>query len=62
MATNLRAKLPSSDKLIIHDLNLEVTAKFKSDNQNVEVAQTVREVAEQSVSTIALPSSPISAP
>lgn len=50
MAQNLRAKLPSSDNLIIHDVNSEATARFVKENSNVEVAEDVRDVAEKSVS------------
>ena len=49
MATNLRAKLPKSDTLIIHDLNSEATAKFVKENQGTEIATSVRELAERSV-------------
>lgn len=49
MAQNLRAKLPSTDKLIIHDVNSEATAKFAQEQSNVEVAQDVRDLAERSV-------------
>lgn len=49
MAKNLRAKLPSSDKLIIFDKNEAATSQFAKDNQGTEVATCVREVAEKSV-------------
>ena len=49
MAQNLRAKLPSTDKLIIHDVNEEVTASFVKEQPNTEIAKNVREVAEKSV-------------
>jgi len=49
MATNLRAKIPKSDTIIVHDVNKDTTAKFAKDNEGVEVAQNVREVAEKSV-------------
>jgi len=52
MAQNLRAKLPSSDKLIIHDVNSEATSRFAKENSNVEVAEDVRDVAEKSVSRV----------
>ncbi|KAL2025771.1 hypothetical protein VTO58DRAFT_102954, partial [Aureobasidium pullulans] len=56
MAQNLRAKLPSSDKLIIHDVNSEATSRFAKENSNVEVAEDVRDVAEKSETVItALP-------
>lgn len=50
MAQNLRAKLPSSDNLIIHDVNSETTSRFVQENSNVEIGQDVRGVAERSVS------------
>lgn len=50
MARNLRSKLSSSDKLIIFDVNTDGTAKFAKEMQGVEVANSVREVAEKSVS------------
>lgn len=49
MAQNLRAKLPSSDKLIIHDVNTEATSRFTKETSNVEVAESVRDLAEKSV-------------
>lgn len=49
MAQNLRAKLPSSDKLVIFDKNEDATSRFANDNQDTEVANSVREVAEKSV-------------
>jgi len=50
MCMNLRAKIPSSDEIIIHDVNPQVTAKFCSEHkQGVHIAQNVREVAEKSV-------------
>ncbi|KAI5236672.1 hypothetical protein E4T43_08441 [Aureobasidium subglaciale] len=56
MAQNLRANLPSSDKLIIHDVNSQATAQFAKENANVEVAEDVRDVAEKSETIItALP-------
>ena len=50
MAQNLRANLPSSDNLIIHDVNSEATARFAKEVSNVQVAEDVRDVAEKSVS------------
>jgi hypothetical protein len=55
MAQNLRAKLPSSDNLIIHDVNSEATARFAKENSNVQVAEDVRDVAEKSVSWLYIP-------
>lgn len=49
MASNLRAKLPKSDTVIVHDINADATSKFKSENEGVEVASSVREVAVRSV-------------
>ena len=52
MAKNLRAKIPKSDKLVIHDVNPAVTAQFAEEHagQTIEVAQSVREISEQAVS------------
>jgi hypothetical protein len=49
MAKNLRSKIPSSDTMIIHDVNPAVTDSFAKEMGNVTVAQSVREVAENSV-------------
>jgi 3-hydroxyisobutyrate dehydrogenase-like beta-hydroxyacid dehydrogenase len=49
MAKNLRAKLPSSDQLFVYDKNEEATSRFAKENQGVEVATSVRHVAERSV-------------
>lgn len=49
MAKNLRSKLPSSDKLIICDKNEDATSRFAKEMQGVEIAENVRELAEQSV-------------
>lgn len=57
MAQNLRAKIPDSDTLIVHDHNSEVVEKFKNEvgtaaaGTGVEVADSPREVAEKSVRT-----------
>lgn len=50
MAQNLRKNLPSSDNLIIHDVNSEGTARFAKENSNVQIAEDVRDVAEKAVS------------
>lgn len=49
MAKNLRAKLPPSDHLIVYDKNEEAASRFAKENQGVEVATSVRHVAEKSV-------------
>lgn len=49
MAQNLRAKLPSSDKLVIFDKNEDATSRFVKENQDTEVASNVRDVVEKSV-------------
>ena len=51
MAKNLRAKLPPTDDLIVHDKNVQATSSFAQEmaGSNVEVASSVREVAEKSV-------------
>ena len=63
MAKNLRAKIPASDTLIIHDRNTEATTNFvqeigiaassagaESKGLGIEVASSPRVVAEKSVS------------
>ena len=65
MAKNLRAKIPTTDTLIIRDVNEHATEKFVQeareaarssgagdDTSKVVVAQNAREVAEQSVSRV----------
>lgn len=49
MAKNLRDKLPSSDQLIVYDKNVDATFRFAKESQGVEVASSVRDVAEKSV-------------
>ena len=49
MAKNLRTKIPSSDTMVIHDVNPAVTEQFAKEVGNVEIAQNVREVAEKTV-------------
>ena len=49
MATNLRNKIPSTDSILIHDVNKEVTSSFAAEHKGVEIAENVREVAERSV-------------
>ena len=53
MAKNLRAKLPKSDKLVIHDINTTATEQFAEEHtgQNVEVVKSVRKISEQAVSS-----------
>ncbi|KAK5160793.1 hypothetical protein LTS14_001806 [Recurvomyces mirabilis] len=48
MASNLRSKISSSDKMYIHDVNPAVTEQFAKEIGNVEIAQSVRDVAEKS--------------
>ena len=63
MAKNLRAKLPATDNLIIHDKNTEATSNFVKEmglaasnaragekGFNIDIASSVRDVAERSVS------------
>lgn len=65
MAQNLRAKIPESDTLIIHDRNRELSQKFKEEvgiaaagagakgkANAIEVSDSPRELAEKSVRTI----------
>jgi 3-hydroxyisobutyrate dehydrogenase len=54
MARNLRAKLPADDVLFVQDVNKEASSKFLEENPTgVRIADSVREVAEKSVSYIA---------
>lgn len=63
MAKNLRARVPEDDKLVIYDRNEDVSAQFVHEydhrdsnmgslriGENIEVADTAREVVERSVS------------
>ena len=57
MAKNLRAKIPTTDKLVICDRDQEATSNFvreaeagSSSAQEIEVVSTPRKVAEQAVS------------
>jgi hypothetical protein len=61
MARNLLAKIPSSDNLIIRDVNDDVMQRFiqeanTADTSNsasrVQIASSVREVAEKSVGNV----------
>lgn len=59
MAQNLRAKIPSSDTLVIHDRNTEATTKFmqeasgtSNEEMRIEVVSSPRQVAEKSEVTI----------
>lgn len=52
MASNLRSKIQPSDDMIIHDVNPTILEKFQKEFSsvgNVKIAESVREVAEQSV-------------
>lgn len=53
MATNLQAKLPSTDTIFIHDINTDATQRFldekSSGGANVEIAETVRAAAQDAV-------------
>ncbi|KAF2719082.1 hypothetical protein K431DRAFT_287105 [Polychaeton citri CBS 116435] len=48
MALNLRAKIPKSDTMFIHDVNPTICEKFKQETGNATIVQGVREVAENS--------------
>lgn len=52
MAKNLRTKISSSDTMLIHDVNPAVTESFKQEVGNVEIAKTVREIAENTETII----------
>lgn len=49
MAKNLRTKIPDSDTMVIYDVTQGALDKFKSEVGNVEIAKSVREVAEKTV-------------
>lgn len=52
MAKNLRAKIPASDLLVIHDKKTEATTRFVEEmgmKAGIEVASSARGVAEKSV-------------
>ena len=66
MAKNLRAKIPSSDTLVIRDVNDEAVERFVAESKElastseltvkdafkVDVAASSREIAERSVSEL----------
>ncbi|GAM85083.1 hypothetical protein ANO11243_030860 [Dothideomycetidae sp. 11243] len=52
MAVNLRTKLPSSDQVIVYDINTEATGRLQKEHKGVEVARSAREVAEKSETII----------
>lgn len=63
MAQNLRAKIPSSDTLVIHDRNTEATSKFMQEaggaanaDKAIDVVGSPRQVAERSVSSSSITS------
>lgn len=49
MAKNLRSKIAETDTMTIHDVNPSMTEEFRKEMGNVEIANSVREVAENSV-------------
>jgi hypothetical protein len=51
MANNLREKMHKADTMVINDVNDAATQKFmrEGSTDNVTIAKTVREVAEQTV-------------
>jgi len=53
MAKNLRAKIPEGDTLTVFDVNAASTEKLKSEasSQNLRIASSPKEVAQNSVST-----------
>jgi 3-hydroxyisobutyrate dehydrogenase len=53
MAKNLRQKISPSDTLFVQDVNAAATKRFTAEfgkDYDVQVAETVKEVAEKSVS------------
>jgi hypothetical protein len=65
MARNLRSKLPSSDTLLIQDINIDATKRFleeanaTSAGASVQIANDVREASENSVSILSRQPCPI---
>lgn len=55
MARNLRKKIPQSDTMIVQDINPDVSNDFAKQVGDVQVATTVREVAENAVRTASRP-------
>ena len=51
MARNLRTKISESDTMVIHDVNPTACESLAKEIGNVEVAKSVREVAEKAVCT-----------
>jgi hypothetical protein len=55
MARNLQSKLPSSDTLLIQDINVDATKRFMEEAEatstgaTVRIASNVREASEKSV-------------
>lgn len=49
MARNLRKKISESDSLYIQDVNPAVCEQFKKEVGNVEIVESVRQVAENAV-------------
>ena len=52
MAKNLRAKIAESDTLVVNDVNPEACSKLQKEVGNIEIAKSVREVAEKTVREI----------
>jgi hypothetical protein len=57
MARNLQSKLPSSDTLLVQDINVDATKRFAEEAKTISsgaavlIASDVREASENSVST-----------
>ena len=49
MAKNLRNKIATTDTMLIHDVNPAVTKAFADELGNVKIANSVREIAENTV-------------
>ncbi|SMY27806.1 unnamed protein product [Zymoseptoria tritici ST99CH_1A5] len=52
MAQNLRAKIPASDTMFVHDVNASIVEQFASEHKNVTAAKDVREVSENATTII----------
>ena len=56
MAKNLRANIPASDTLVVHDRNADATARFVQEvGAGIEVAESPKKVAQKSVRPPFLP-------
>jgi hypothetical protein len=67
MARNLQSKLPASDSLRIYDINAQTLERFVTETKassgaSVQIADTVRDAAENSVGLLFCVTLPIPSP